>query len=190
MSDPSQGNRSSILWRRLDAPGHDAARLELRSPSWRLHGTALFGHEGRACRLDYSVVCDSSWQTVSAHVSGWIDEEIVDVALTADAARRWWRNGVECPDVLGCVDVDLCFTPATNLLPIRRLGLTIGQTAPVRAAWLGFPGLALEPLDQTYRRTGLSTYRYESGGGTFVADLDVDATGFVIRYPGLWEAEA
>ena len=57
----------------------------------------------------------------------------------------------------------------------------------MRAAWLGFPSLTLEPLDQRYRRLDVTTYRYESAGGRFVADLQVNAAGLVVRYPGLWE---
>ena len=88
----------------------------------------------------------------------------IDVDLSVDAAGRWRLNGADCPAVEGCVDLDLNFSPSTNALPIRRLGLAVGQAAEVRAAWLRFPSFALEPLEQVYRRTGETTYRYESAG--------------------------
>lgn len=88
----------------------------------------------------------------------------------------------------GCIDLDLNFSPSTNLLPIRRLGLAVGQEAAARAAWLRFPSFTLEPLDQRYRRIDAATYRYESAGG-FAADLAVDAAGVVTRYPGFCEVE-
>jgi hypothetical protein len=91
--------------------------------------------------------------------------------------------------VRGCTDLDLNFSPSTNLLPIRRLNLEIGQEAEVKAAWLRFPSFELEPLFQVYRRLGESVFRYESGGGSFIAHLEVDASGFVTNYPGLWQAE-
>ncbi|HLF56281.1 MAG TPA: putative glycolipid-binding domain-containing protein, partial [Thermoanaerobaculia bacterium] len=47
-----------------------------------------------------------------------------------------------------------------------------------------------EPLEQTYRRTGESLYRYESAGGRFTAELAVDADGFPIHYPGFAERVA
>jgi uncharacterized protein len=59
----------------------------------------------------------------------------------------------------------------------------------VRSAWLGFPDLTLEPLVQTYARTGESTYHYEAPATEFETDLEVDAAGFVVRYPPLWERE-
>jgi len=90
--------------------------------------------------------------------------------------------------VAGCLDIDLAFSPSTNLLPIRRLKLRPGEAAEVRAAWLRFPEFVLEPLEQMYRRLDAWTYRYESGGGAFVATLRTNTAGFVTSYPGLWEA--
>ena len=173
-----------ILWRRLDLPGHEAARLVDR----QLSGTAVLLHEGQPCRLDYLIVCDPDWRTISGKVSGWVGEREIDVECSVESGR-WRLNGAECPQVEGCIDLDLNFSPSTNLLPIRRLGLAVGQEAPVRAAWLRFPSFALEPLEQVYRRLDAKTYRYESAGGSFVRELAVDDAGFVTLYPGLWEAE-
>jgi hypothetical protein len=181
---------SVILWRRLDRPGHDAARLTFEPPAWRLTGSAVFADENRPCRLSYTVVCDADWRTLSAEVDGWVGDAAIHVALTADAARVWRLNGVECPAVAGCIDADLSFSPCTNTLPIRRLGLEVGQEAPVHAAWLRFPDFDVERLDQVYKRTGATTYRYESGGGTFSAEIEVNEAGLVTNYAGLWRAEA
>jgi hypothetical protein len=118
-----------------------------------------------------------------------IGDREIELSVSLDVGERWHLNGTACPAVSGCVDIDLGFSPATNLLPIRRLALDIGKEAEVRAAWLPFPSLAFEVLPQVYRRTGETTYRYESGGGTFVRELQVNAAGFVTSYPGLWQAE-
>lgn len=173
-----------ILWRRLDLPGHECARLAGRN----LSGTAVFLHERHPCRLDYLVVCDANWRTLSGKVSGWVGGREIEVECSVESGR-WRLNGAKCPQVEGCIDLDLNFSPSTNLLPIRRLNLAVGQEAPVRAAWLRFPSFALEPLEQVYRRLDEKTYRYESAGGSFVRELAVDAAGFVTLYPGLWEAE-
>jgi uncharacterized protein len=179
----------SILWRRLDQPGHESARLDFQRSAWHLSGAAVFAHGRQPCRLDYRVVCDAGWQTVSARVTGWVGRETVDIEAAVDSAHRWRLNGAECPAVAGCVDLDLNFSPSTNLLPIRRLGLAVGEEAAVRAAWLRFPGFTLEPLDQRYRRLDATTYRYESAGGAFVTELQVNAAGLVTRYPSFWQVE-
>src|SRR5919109_4015018 len=180
----------SILWRRLDRPGHESARLRSHHSSWHLTGTAIFAHNQRPCRLDYLVRCDAAWHTFSGKVAGWVGNQTIEIELAVDAARRWWLNGTECPAVAGCIDLDLNFSPSTNLLPIRRLGLAIGQAAKVQAAWLRFPSFTLEPLAQLYRRLDLATYRYESGGGGFVTELQLNAAGVRDPFPNFFQLEA
>ncbi len=136
------------------------------------------------------MICDSDWRTQSAQVSGWLGDTLIEIELSVDLEHQWWLNRIEQPDVAGCLDLDLNFSPSTNLIPIRRLNLPFGHSAAVKAAWLRFPGFELEPLNQVYRRLDENTYRYESGGGRFVADLKVDKTGYVTDYPGIWQAEA
>jgi hypothetical protein len=179
----------TILWRRLDTPGHEAARLSYAAPAWHLNGTAVFTHNGQPCRLDYQVVCDAQWQTRSGRVSGWVGEQAVEMKIWVDAGRGWWLNRTEIPGVAGCLDLDLNFSPCTNLLPIRRLKLDTGQSANVRAAWLRFPGFTLEPLEQTYRHTAPEVYRYESAGGAFTTDITVNPAGLVTYYPNFWKIE-
>jgi uncharacterized protein len=179
-----------VLWRRLDVPGHDTARLWLREGKLpTLEGVAVFRWEGRPCRLDYAVACDAEWRTVRVAAIGWLGDRQLEAELAADGHRAWWLQRERCDEVSGCDDVDLAFTPATNALAIRRLALEIGETAETTAAWLRFPELSLEPLRQSYRKLSETTYAYEAPDLGFSAELEVDAEGFVTRYPGLWEAE-
>ena len=75
--------------------------------------------------------------------------------------------------------------PAT----LSSQAFSVGKEAKVRAAWLRFPSFTLEPLEQLYRRVAESRYRYESAGGRFVAELEVNAAGLVTLYPGFCQAE-
>ena len=179
----------TILWRRLDRPGHESAALSRSGPGWRLEGSAVFSHDGQPCRLDYRVLCDAGWRTLSGEVSGWVGGRPISIAVAAGSDGDWTLDGREVSEVAGCTDLDLNFSPSTNLLPVRRLQLAVGEQAPVRAAWLRFPSFALEPLEQVYRRTREHAYRYESGGGKFGANLRVDAQGFPLEYAGVWKAE-
>jgi hypothetical protein len=179
----------SILWRRLDRRGHEFARVYYRDTSWLLVGTAVLVHEHQACRLDYSIECDSAWNTASCRVTGWLGDQSIEVDISVDPNRHWRLNGAECPTVAGCTDVDLNFSPSTNLLPIRRLDLEVGAESEVKAAWLRFPSFKLERLDQRYQRLSSETYRYESAGGSFVTELQVNSAGLVTLYPSFCQAE-
>lgn len=180
---------NSILWQGLNWRGHEAARVYQLNAEWCLEGTAVFATDDRPCTLSYLVVCDSTWNSLRGSVSGWLGSDNVNIEITVDDHRRWLLNGAEHPAVNGCVDLDLNFSPSTNLLPIRRLNLAIGQHAEVSAAWLRFPSFEFEPLSQIYTRLDEFTYRYSSNDGKFMRDLTVNEAGLVTDYPGLWRAE-
>jgi hypothetical protein len=178
----------SILWQGIYLKGHEACRLYQVNNEWRLEGTAVFSSDDRPCRLTYLVECDSSWNTLRGSVLGWIGDRDVNIEIAVDAAQHWTLNSVKESAVDNCIDLDLNFSPATNLLPIRRLNLEIRQSAEVKAAWLRFPSFELEPLAQVYTRLDEFTYHYSSDRGSFVRDLTVNEVGFVTYYPGFWKA--
>jgi hypothetical protein len=182
-------DEGEMIWRKLDGPGHEYARLSSEDAGWRLTGVALFLHELQPCRLDYTILCDAQWQTQAGLVIGRVGDKNIDIEVSVDFFRTWRMNGIACPDVSRSIDLDLNFSPSTNLLPIRWLNLPVGDQATVMAAWLSFPDFTLEPLEQTYRRVDNDTYHYESGDGKFRAELKVNSVGFVTLYPKFWVAE-
>jgi uncharacterized protein len=182
-----------ILWRRLDIPGHDAASLRESDGGAELRGMAVFHDESGPTALHYSVCCDTEWVTTEATVDGWCGARTVDLQVRRAPTGSWTLNGVPCPAVAGCIDLDLSFTPATNLLPLRRLDLAVGQAAEVRSAWLEWPAVVLTPLTQRYARRSATEYDYEAdlpGTAKFVGVLRVEPGGLVLDYAALWQAEA
>ena len=93
------------------------------------------------------------------------------------------------PEYTGAIDVDLAMTPFTNTLPIRRLGLAVGAAADIIVVYVTFPDLAVSAGPQRYTRLAERTYRFESLGGGFVRDIEVDEHGLVVTYPGLFRRE-
>ena len=180
----------TILWRRLDSPGHDACGLWSSRDAWRVAGAAVFSSDGQPCRLSYAAECDGSWRTRSARVAGWMGRTVVEVEIKALPGGRWEFNGREQAELAGLVDVDLGFTPATNLIQLRRLSLEVGQGADAPAVYLHFPALTPGRLDQSYRRIALDRYDYRGPLFNYAGVLHVSDVGFVTRYPGLWEVES
>jgi uncharacterized protein len=181
-------HRLAMMWQRLDLPGHEVATLRPTEGGWLLAGTALVAHEQRPCRLAYVIHCTGEWHTSRVDVHGDVGNAPVRLELTRSSDGEWDANGRRIDSVAGCLDADLGFSPATNLLPIRRLRLGVGEQASVRAAWVRFPELTIEPLDQVYTRLSPDRYLYESAGGAFRCELVVDQFGFVVDYPESWRA--
>lgn len=167
-------------WRRLDRPGTDRCTLDRAAHGWLLSGQATWQEDGKDSALLYTVRCDPDWVTLSADITG--EHAGAPVALRIASGPDGWRlNDVPQPGLEGCTDIDLSFTPATNLLPLRRLT----APAPLRAAWL-VPTLdRLAPLEQSYTPCEDGAIAYASPN--FQARLEVHPSGFVTHYPGLWD---
>jgi hypothetical protein len=181
---------ATALWRRLDTPGHDACRLEQRNAGWQLQGTAVFRHEAAPALLAYEVLCDQAWNTVQGQVRGWLGTHSVEFTIARTDAGVWTFNGAVAPGLERCVDLDFGFTPATNLLQLRRLALADGQAADAPVAWLDVSAKILMLLPQRYERRDEATYWYEAPTAPYAGFLEVASTGFIRRYPGLWELES
>ena len=148
----------------------------------------MFRHDDGPARLDYHVECDREWICRLGRVTGTIGGRVITCTLMHEAAG-WSLNGDMLAGTAG-LDLDLGFTPATNLFPIRRLTLQVGASGDAPAAWLDVDAGAISRLDQRYERRTETSYWYESVQGKYANMLGVSAEGFVYRYPGLWEAES
>jgi hypothetical protein len=128
------GKNKTILWRSILMPGHETCRLFYYGSQWRLEGAAAFANGGQPCLLTYQIICDQAWQTISGKVDGWLGNEHVSIRVRTDVGHHWWLNGTEVPGVAGCIDLDLNFSPSTNLIPVRQLNLEVGEKAELTAA--------------------------------------------------------
>jgi hypothetical protein len=99
------------------------------------------------------------------------------------AAADGWRLNGALQHGLHHPDLDLGFTPATNLIPLRRLRLAIGEQADAPATYLAFPRLRLVELPQRYHRLDRERYDYRSPTAGYRGILRVSPLGAVIDYP-------
>jgi hypothetical protein len=175
------------LWRWLQGTGLERFEF-LRTADERIfRGTILTLAHDVAAEARYEIRCDHSFRTRAANIS--VRDAAGERSLQiVSEDGRWFENGVENQTVAGALDIDLGWSPSTNTLPIKRLGLEIGQASgEFIAAWVRFPELTLQPLPQEYLRLGDRKYRYSSRGGAFVAELLVDEHDLVLEYEGFWQ---
>lgn len=176
----------TALWKRLDVTGHDAARIETAPGGHLLQGTAVFRHEdGPAC-VSYSLDIAPDWSTRRGLVQGFAGERAFALEIVRDA-DGWTLDGVAQPGLAHLMDLDLGFTPATNLQQLRRMPLAIGEAADIKVAWFDVGAERLVELPQYYRRLDESRYAYR--GFSYAATLEMAPSGFVKLYPELWEME-
>ncbi|MGH2465006.1 MAG: putative glycolipid-binding domain-containing protein [Candidatus Limnocylindrales bacterium] len=169
-------NSPTVAWQRSDVPGMEWCRLTIGAQGSSLAGMVVVAWDGAPWRIEYAIELDPGGRT--RHLTILADG--VDIVLDADGRGRWTRDGETVIDDPEALDCDLGFSPSTNTLPIRRLGLAIGEVREIAVAWIHFPSFEVVLGRQSYERLAERTWRYRSAG--FEADLTVDADGLVDTY--------
>ncbi len=177
------------MWRRLDAPGHDAALLVRSDSGWSLRGTAVFKHHAGPACITYSVEIDASWRTRRGRVQGFLGGRTLDYAISREA-DGWYLDGALVGGLEHLWDLDYGFTPATNLQQLRRIAVVPGEAADFPVAWFDIDATTLIELPQRYERRGETTYLYRAPTIPYEGVLDLAPNGFVAAYPHLWRMEA
>jgi uncharacterized protein len=178
---------ATILWQDVETGALDRCRMDAGPEGLRLAGTVLTAEHGTP--LDVQYLVEAGPDGLTRRVELALDGGATRRVLLADGAGGWsWEGGPELAEVAGALDVDLTVTPATNTLPIRRLGLEVGQAADLRMAWVQFPGLEVIASAQRYER--LAPDRWHFSTDDFSAELQVDPEGLVLDYGGLFHSLA
>jgi uncharacterized protein len=159
----------------------DGATTEHLTVRWDNGGWTA---EGNVSGLDihYAIRLSEDWEARQFLL--FRDMEEPDLWLATDRFGRWGEvNGAQRGDLDGCTDVDLNCTPFTNTLPIRRLGLAVGESADIQVAWIDPETLGVIPVLQRYTRLDERRWRYEAPNTSFSVALDTDEHGLVLDYP-------
>ena len=156
----------AIRWR--DWSGRGLEHVELRSTpnGMDVESVVIAGAESGGFAATCTLKLDPDWRVREAHLA----------VLGGGSVHL---GGTEY--------VDLTATPLTNTLPIRRLALAVGQSAEIDVTYVSFPELTVTQERQRYTCLSKHEYRFESLYGGFVRDITVDAEGFVVTYPGLFQ---
>jgi hypothetical protein len=179
---------ATACWKRLDLPGHDAACLRGTDDGFELSGRAVFLDPRGPAALRYELALAPDWSTRRGHIGGFIGRRPIDTRIAREP-EGWTLDGRGF-GMAEIVDLDLGFTPATNMVQLRRAGLKLGETAEFDVAWLEAGDEALIRLPQVYRRDSDVDYAYDSPTANYSATIVLARSGFAAVYPGLWEIEA
>ena len=157
----------------------ELCELQLRDDGLVATGAQL-GSAPTPYRAAYELEARSGWVTrrLRVEVAG-----VGSVELIHDGKGNW--AGVDNAEELqGALDCDLAFSPLTNLMPVRRHRLHEEPGAvDFDVAWVSLPDLNVHRSQQRYEHLEAGLVRFSSDG--FVADLELDADGLVVTYPGL-----
>ena len=182
-------------------PGSELADVAVGKGSLSAKGIAI-GTNPVPYRLEYELTTTEGFITDRLRVRTKGEDWERELNLRRDPSGAWACEtesegaldrpaaGGDLQPAAGALDCDLGLSPLTNSMPILRHRLHEGG-GPIDflMAWVSVPDLAVHPSGQRYtflrQEAGTRIVRYESRGGSFVADLRVDDDGLVIDYPAL-----
>ena len=177
----------SVRWSGWDGNGLEHCVYEETTDGLVVEGVVAGNRHG-VYGGHYLVRTDLAWTTREVRVD-YISGPTLLVAM--DGSGNWFdqlRNR-ELGHLQGCLDVDIGITPATNTLPIKRLGLRDGDKAEITVAYVPLPSQIegdFLPVCADQRYTCLiqgQRYRYEGLFRSFTAELEIDQSGLVLDYP-------
>jgi uncharacterized protein len=172
--------RRFLAWRGLDDEWRaEGCTIERDGNGLRAVGVQL----GSTYQLDYGLETGPELFTRRLVVTVKdADGERGTLLERSEEDGAWTANGEPLPHVEGALDVDLAFSPLTNYMPAARLD---DEPRDHVMAWVDVPSLEVIRSPQRYEPIGPRQVRYVSLDSDFIAELDLDADGFVIHYPGL-----
>ena len=129
--------RHDVIWTSASLESSEDCVIHEQPAGVALSSSTTLPLDDGLGRIDYELEADADWRVLGATitVSGRTDRRIEIERSSAG----WTVDGEPRPDLDACVDLDLGWTPATNILPLRRRPVAIGESVSTRAAWVRFP---------------------------------------------------
>jgi len=181
-----------VVWRHL----RSHTRLEfceaaLANSRMTLTGSLIADSEAVPAYASYELTCAADLTRCTAvRVECISNDAKRTLTLEQEATGRWFKNGTHAPQLDGCTDPDLAWSPSTNAFPIRRLAALAQDSLQIRAAWIQFPTLAVQPVAQRYTRLSATRYRYRNEDSGYEGHIDIDELGLPLSYEGVWTRTA
>ncbi len=179
-------NAKALLWEYRENKSIEYLIVNTQTDSFILEGTVIMLLEQLPTKIMYRLQCNKQWQTKHIDIRQERAGKTSQLSLKVNDEQVWHKNNSKKSFATGLFDVDLEISPATNTLPIRRLGLNVGTSQKLNAVWVRFPSLRLELLQQKYTRLSNNCYKYETYSPRYEAQLEVDNDGLVTSYDNLW----
>lgn len=168
---------AEVAWSHWNGDHAESMTLRWENEAWT--ATGQVAHEN----VQYVLRIAPTWHVRQFLLFRDLDEP--DLWLAIDAKHRWGEvNGAFRPELAGCADIDLQCTPFASTIPMRRLGLAIGESADIDVIAVDVDTLGARLVPTRYERTGERTWHSTALASGTVREFEVDARGLVIDESG------
>jgi hypothetical protein len=165
--------------------GHEVVHFTVDDQHIVLRGFTVGVEEREPWGIHYVIELDERWHVRHAIISDHPGTSLEP----ANRRQRFVDRRRHRAELDGCLDLDLEASVVTNTIPVQRLGLGVDQEGQSKAVFVRSDGLAVEQLDQTYRRLPdveeAFLFDYRSPRFGYHDTLRFGSDGLALDYPGI-----
>lgn len=172
---PADGFRAD--WETIDGSAGQHVQLTWENEAWTASGRVA------GVDVEYVIRLSPLWQVRQFLLFRDLPEP--DLWLGTDGHGRWGEvNGAHRTELDGALDVALAITPFTHTLPIRRLGLAVGDVVALPMLTIDVDTLAV--TQDSFRYSRDDEHAWSVTGPDGAQQFTVDAHGVPRDVAGHW----
>ncbi|MEY4362208.1 MAG: hypothetical protein RL391_1514 [Actinomycetota bacterium] len=172
---PLEGLQAS--WIGESNGARETLTLRFENEAWTAEGLV------QGADIQYVFRFNASWSLQQMLLFRDMDDP--DLWLANDGRGRWGEvNGAVRRELGGCADIDLLCSAFTRSMAIRRLHLSVGQSADVETITVDSETLAIERARFDYTRLGPRLWVVHRDDDRPVHEFEVDDFGLPLDVPG------
>lgn len=183
---------SFVLWHDAARDAYDRCSLLPTVGGMRLTGTAVVPDHGPGATARYIIDVDHAWCVRAVDVRFSAPGADERIQLRAPQPGRWWQGDTPLPQVEGCLDVGLGFTPVGLTPLVHRVGtverVAAGERVTTDVLHLDLPDLAPERRTVAIERADDDAWFHHEHGEA--RRLGLGPGGLVSSYGDVWTAAA
>jgi len=179
--------QTTIVWQSNLINTTELVHVEELQDKIVVSGQILGEMDNAPVEAQYQLELKPGWVIQSVKID-WKGNEPFSHHLLKNADGHWsLPNGKVLKEFEDCEDIDIRMTPFTNTLSIRRLQLPVGEPNTMPVLYFHLPEPKISSVLQRYTNMGDGIYKYENLTSDFTSFIEVDESGYVIDYPGIWQ---
>lgn len=186
--DTTRQLRSCVLWRRiLDDRSDEFCAVRQQEDEAELEGTSI----GLTSALEpfccsYKILTNSALSKSRQLCISYLSPTGTRL-LSMSRSNGGWKVEADEPFFIVADEIDLEWSPLTNMFPLRRMLEQGLMRLELKAAWVRMPDLRIERATQCYEWIDSLTARYINLESGFTALIRHDGEGFPLDYEGVWQ---
>lgn len=176
----------TILWRGIAFSSLEYFNIQENDEHYHVRSKVIGYFQENIYSVTYQLTINKLWEITTFHIDAEVNA-VQHILTGKKIDANWEINQYMDKDFEGYQYIDISLSPFTNTLPINNLKLEIGESKEISVIYIDLISNTIKPVLQRYTKTAPDEYLYENIISDFSTHIQVDKTGLILNYPGLFK---